>query len=323
MIIEYFDDENKRIVKEESEHEITIYRYPCKEKVTKLHSHDCIVMVYLDKGTCQHMINQMNVVLNEGDLFLLAPNTEHFLHQYDEKTVFYHFNIQKKTFEKAFLSILNKDTILSGFFTKILYNAKAASYILFQTGYDPYLSSILMRAKFEEQNPGKYSFQLVNSLFELLCIYILRYHDNNVFVCDSENNNKAENYIQIYNYIKKNYKNITLSQVAIEFNYAEEHLSRTIKRYFGMNFSDILRQTKLNKAIDLINQTNLSINNIALAVGYTDYTNFYKAFKVKLGISPSEYRKKNQSWLFAIIKQDLEYFNVWWKSRFPINNLII
>ncbi|MFZ7121953.1 MAG: helix-turn-helix domain-containing protein [Eubacteriaceae bacterium] len=87
---------------------------------------------------------------------------------------------------------------------------------------------------------------------------------------------------------------IHLSQVAIEFNYAEEHLSRTIKKYFGMNFSDILRETKLNKAIALINQTNLSINNIALAVRYTDYTNFYRAFKGKFDISPSEYRKMNQ-----------------------------
>jgi AraC-like DNA-binding protein len=49
----------------------------------------------------------------------------------------------------------------------------------------------------------------------------------------------------------------------------------------------------MNKACDLLKNTDTLIGDIALHVGYENQLNFSRAFKKTFGISPREWRKRN------------------------------
>jgi two-component system response regulator YesN len=58
----------------------------------------------------------------------------------------------------------------------------------------------------------------------------------------------------------------------------------------GLGFRAYLRHLRLSKAADLLMGTDLSVGQIADAVGYGDASQFAKSFKRMYGVSPSRYR---------------------------------
>lgn len=72
------------------------------------------------------------------------------------------------------------------------------------------------------------------------------------------------------------------------------HVSpRTLRHHLqkeGCRFSDLVTQHKLNRAKDLLKNTQLSIELIAEQVGYQEATSFYKVFKKMTQLTPLQYR---------------------------------
>ena len=80
---------------------------------------------------------------------------------------------------------------------------------------------------------------------------------------------------------------------------AAEHLhitDRTLKRKLAkvnVSFSELLREVRCNKAIDLLKNTTMSIEEIALLVGYSHASSFVSSFKNAKGTTPSAWRENN------------------------------
>ena len=83
---------------------------------------------------------------------------------------------------------------------------------------------------------------------------------------------------------------ISLGYYAERYHYNLSYLSKQFKMISGMNFVDWLLEFRLNKAKQLMKDGNLTLNDIAMKVGYIDYSHFCKAFKRSVGMSPQEYR---------------------------------
>ncbi len=62
---------------------------------------------------------------------------------------------------------------------------------------------------------------------------------------------------------------------------------------YGIGLMDYITECRINTACRLITRDNLSVNKIAAQVGYTDANYFTKLFRSKMGMAPSEYRKKH------------------------------
>lgn len=98
---------------------------------------------------------------------------------------------------------------------------------------------------------------------------------------------------KIMSYMEENFldANISLSQLATEFDITEVHLSRCFKDYFGLNFSSYLEEKRMDWAKDRLVSTNMSIESIALGSGYNSSHAFRRAFKRSQGITPNRYRE--------------------------------
>lgn len=96
-------------------------------------------------------------------------------------------------------------------------------------------------------------------------------------------------------YIEKYYmKDINLDEISMVAGYSKSHFSRTFKKEMGINFSKYLIDVRINEAEKLIRNSDKTIYDISLEVGFNDYSYFSKAFKDIYGLSPKDYRKNNK-----------------------------
>ena len=71
---------------------------------------------------------------------------------------------------------------------------------------------------------------------------------------------------------------------------SREHLSRSLKKYCKITASEYINDLRLNYASNLLLNTNKPILEICFACGFQSVSYFYKVFKIKNTISPSEFR---------------------------------
>jgi hypothetical protein len=89
--------------------------------------------------------------------------------------------------------------------------------------------------------------------------------------------------------------NLTLSlkEVSQSLDVHPTYLSREFSKYFDdLSFGDYIRKLRIEKAIQLLNDSKHSLSEIAYLTGFSDQSHFTRIFKKNTGKNPSEYRKK-------------------------------
>lgn len=94
-------------------------------------------------------------------------------------------------------------------------------------------------------------------------------------------------------YIQEEITNPSLSLgfVAEKFHMNDSYLSRIFKRELGFSFSKYLNRLRMERAIELLNTTDLKAYQIAESVGIPDAYYFSNCFKKYTGKSVRDYRK--------------------------------
>lgn len=92
-------------------------------------------------------------------------------------------------------------------------------------------------------------------------------------------------------YIQNNYsKDINLKTISSSFNTSAAYLGYLFKKEVGETFTNCLNKIRIEKAKELLLNTNMRINEISENVGYVNTNYFFTIFKKITGISPSEFK---------------------------------
>ncbi|NUU77447.1 helix-turn-helix domain-containing protein [Paenibacillus xylanilyticus] len=99
--------------------------------------------------------------------------------------------------------------------------------------------------------------------------------------------------LEIRKYIEENYNNpdLSLNYLSDLFDINPKYLSKLFKDEIGEKFVDLLISQRIEKAKQLMQETDKAIQEISEEVGYTNYNSFNRAFKNVVGVAPSDYRK--------------------------------
>ena len=84
---------------------------------------------------------------------------------------------------------------------------------------------------------------------------------------------------------------ITLDYLSTELNIHPVHISRDFSKHFNCSLGCYLRKIKVEKALSLLSNKDLSLTSIAFDCGFADQSHFLRCFKNITGFKPSEYRK--------------------------------
>ena len=94
---------------------------------------------------------------------------------------------------------------------------------------------------------------------------------------------------RILQYINSHPESVTLKDIAAHFSYHPNYISSLLHQELGKTFSEIVLEKRMDRAVILLKGTTLSIEEIASMLGYSNHSNFYKAFKEYYGKTPREY----------------------------------
>ena len=109
---------------------------------------------------------------------------------------------------------------------------------------------------------------------------------------NSFNDDVMQRMIMVTDYIKSNLTSEDLSQQAMadKAGISKDYFSRIFKNVTGMNYSKWLNTIRLEKAIELLLEKDMSLTQVAMLSGFHSISSFNRVFFEEKGMSPSEYR---------------------------------
>lgn len=142
----------------------------------------------------------------------------------------------------------------------------------------------------DTQNSG-YDIQ-IKGITSLLIVYLIRNYKAMTIsdVAYDTHIEKLNRINTILSYIENNYTEpISVDELAQKAFLSKGYFYHYFKNVTGQNLTDYINQLRIKKAVNLLKNTSASITEIASEVGYSDINYFSRTFKKFMGIPPSKY----------------------------------
>lgn len=255
---------------------------------TQLPEH--FVVLYVLRGDCILHAKRDVHSLHAGQLIVLAPGVPYYLECTPQDLVLDIIAVRER-FEKYFLDTVPQNTLLHGFFRRALY-ATQREYLLFTLPPTQAVLRIVQNLFIESiarQEP--YAEQAFLHWLQLFFVQLLR--TPQPLPASEETRRTADRralVTALLQYIQQNYADLTLESLSGAFHYNPSYLSRLIRRETGRTLMQLLTDCRLEAAVHLLENTTLSVEQIAGQVGYRSADHFAVMFRRKTGLAPSAYR---------------------------------
>lgn len=240
-------------------HSLTAPTLPIYEEK---HAHDYYEVVYLLRGGASLTIAADTIHIQPQQLILILPMTEHAIYKHTLDT-------QGLIFGYKLMPIFSGSDIYS-----------EDGFVLFkdENNMFKHYAQLILKTDMSTLT-GQY---LLNSfIFQLHQIHAdehkMTYSSKIAFIMD-----QLTHYYTVPRY---------LTELAEMVDLTPSYLSQLFRQETGCTISEFLRDLRLKHACSLLMDTDLSINDIAITVGYRTPHNFSQQFIKQFGISPREYRE--------------------------------
>lgn len=242
------------------------------------HEHLRIEINYVKKGNCVLHLENESVSFCENEMMVICSHVSHTFEAGPEGTtliqleflpeVFSHFDPLDQTEGKELTPV----TIFSekNRLIKIVNNVR--------------IMRAVQRIVNELSSRNKYYQYLVVMYYAELLILIYRHMDEVYLpICTNNSLKRAISYIRLH------YKSeITIADVAGQTGVGERYLRKLFTQYLSLSPLDYLNQIRINKSIELLRNTEMSVKEICFACGFKSPQYFARVFKQQTGVTPRE-----------------------------------
>lgn len=129
----------------------------------------------------------------------------------------------------------------------------------------------------------------VRTFFYKLCLYIKKEVKTRERIQPADRCSAVE---KVMIYVDENYEHdCALRSVAKELKYDYTYLSKLFKATTGCTFNEHVNRIRIDRVCYMLNESDIDITSVAIAVGYTSLRTFNREFKKIIGITPTQYRK--------------------------------
>ena len=141
---------------------------------------------------------------------------------------------------------------------------------------------------------GKLNFE--NAPFRGLYIYrkAVKEMCDETIRCQREmrRENDGELFDIVEKYIREHYKEqIYIQDIAKQMYTSPGYLGTIFSKRMGISIKEYIHAIRMEEAVRLMNETDMTLSEIAYSIGYNNYNNFYNRFERFFGVTPKEYRK--------------------------------
>ena len=106
--------------------------------------------------------------------------------------------------------------------------------------------------------------------------------------------NAPDKIAMVKKYLDENFDSqITIEQAAKKFSISPSNLAHKFKETVNVSFQRYINFRRLMRAREMLQETALSVSEIAYACGFGSLSQFNRTFRASVGCSPSQYREQN------------------------------
>lgn len=277
---------------------LTVYhnKYTAKlssnREVVYCHWHEEVEFVYFLKGNATFYINMEPVQISSGQAVLVNSEAIHSAKSPDDSDCDYYAIV----FKFDMLSSHSFDSCQSKYIDPLL--KKYYEFPLFVSGSLEWEKNILIQLQdlihaYEEKKPG-YELIIKASLYRIFaCLFaegqLVPRDKSSLWV----NQYKVNQLKKVLNYIQDNYhKKIMIKELASVINMSPNHFCSFFKANTGRSPMDYIIQYRIDKAAAILAKEDRKIFDIAMDVGFENFSYFIKKFKEYKDCTPSNYRNQ-------------------------------
>ncbi len=252
------------------------------EAFDRAHFHQEIELLYILEGSLDVTVEKRTSHLRAEDLFIINSNREHS------------FKTHQNTLMVRFLVSYQLVADASGNGDVLFWCDSSVS----ESGRYQELRELLrgMIRRYVGSRGYTSSFGFLAESYAILENLTANFLMNIEPSGSSENGRRYDERLrQINSYINNNYdQQISMKELSEKLYLSNGYLSRFFKKNYGMNFAGYLTNIRLFHAADDLLYTDEPVTRIAYNNGFTSAALFNKIFKKQNGMTPTEFRKKNQ-----------------------------
>ena len=248
--------------------------YPARP-VETLHEHTYTELYYISKGSGQFYIDNIVCPVQKHDLVIINPNVMHDLTSYEDNSI------------EAI--VIGMDGI---FFTPNEFTDMSSSLYLKKALKDNYKNiSFYFKSILHEIKKTEFNYEEVcQNLLEILVTNIVRQTQCTITSTSSARTNRECAFIK--RYIDHHFAEaITLDSLATMTHMNKYYMVHAFNKYIGYSPINYLIEKRIAESKRLLETTNLSIAEIATAVGFSSQSYFSQVFKKSTQSTPNGYRK--------------------------------
>ena len=245
-----------------------------------LHSHTFYEMLFcLNDCSAQYLVGADRYLLRRGDIVLVPPGVSHrpLLPEKMEEPYERYVLWLSQEFVETCVGMFGLENIRMEAGT--LLRTRGTKWEL--------LGELFRRGVWESENtqPG-WQAAVVGNTITLLSLMGRGIRDRTAAVLKAE---KPDLLNEVLAYIKSILsRKITLEETAKQFYVSTSTVTQLFRQKMGTSFYHCVTQHRLIAAKTLIEQ-GLTLEEVSHAVGFADYSSFYRAFKKEYGITPRQY----------------------------------
>ena len=256
------------------------------------HRHNYIEVLYVCEGSLTNIIDGKKVVVQKGELLFLNQFTRHEILPAGEKDIAINFMILPEFFDVAY-SMTGSNNVLADFLVNVLRrDEERGEYLYFKVAEVLQIQNLLENIIYSLVTGNGEQNRINQTTMGLIFLYLI----DSVQYVEMRLPNQYENMITMttLDYIEQKYKTATLTELCERIHLPMHVLSKMIKKSTGYNFKELLQRKRLNKAVELMCETNLPVSDIIAAVGYENNSYFHRIFKERYHMTPRAFRLKNR-----------------------------
>ena len=266
---------------------ISIDKCPCVPSY-RPHTHEFVELVYILSGSVEHTVDGRSYSLSCGDILFMNCGCTHSFRS-DKEYSYINILFTPELIGEEVVNFRNAFSLFSltafnemrgeAEFGKISFSGKERQEI------ESLISEMLREYDARETY---WENILINDLNKLI-IKMLRKTELGLVPTELD-----DTWAELSEYIDKNLgSKLTLSELAQKCFYNPSYFSRIFKERFGESLVEYLMKKRVDYALALLGETDLSVDEISLKVGFSDRNALYRAFSKYNKLSPSQYRSKN------------------------------
>ena len=245
------------------------------------HDHDCHQLIYIANGSADFIVGKKEYHATPGNIAIFSRLEQHSVvrSSYDYKR----YVIQIRAFTST--EIAHQYKLYSLLFNR----PDGFSNILNLNECHKEIQTIFGLLVKEANGTSAMRDDMLNLLLQELLIRIYRQEP---LAFSSQHEDRFDIVSRIQSQFESEYHNVfTLSQLASDYGLSTSYLSHIFKEISGTSIMGYLQSCRITAAKKYLADTTLTINEIVERCGFSDCSNFSRAFKKTVGCSPSQFRQ--------------------------------